>query len=63
MQRFIVHEPVPGKMFITPGGNPAKTESSANFNAVSGQTWAGFKTTQLPAAMQAAIFHESIING
>jgi hypothetical protein len=31
--------------------------------AVRGDTWAGLMTTVLPAAKQAAIFHESIISG
>lgn len=31
--------PDPGKMLITPFGNPALAESSANLSAVSGVTW------------------------
>lgn len=30
--------PEPGRIFMTPLGNPALTESSANFNAVRGVT-------------------------
>jgi hypothetical protein len=62
---FVLHFsiPVPGKILITPGGNPAFTESSANLRAVNGDTCAGFMTTVLPAARQAAIFHDSIIRG
>lgn len=50
-------------MFITPGGNPASTDNSANFNEVNGDSSVGFITTVLPAAKQAAIFHDNIING
>ena len=32
------YRPDPGKMFITPGGKPALTVSSANFSAVIGVT-------------------------
>lgn len=58
-----VGSPGPGITLITPGGIPARTDSSANFRAVSGVTSAGFITTVFPAARQAAIFHESIIKG
>ena len=37
LQIYIV--PDPGKMLITPFGNPALAESSANLSAVSGVTW------------------------
>ena len=40
--------PDPGKMLITPFGNPALAESSANLSAVSGVT---YKMTQLINAM------------
>ena len=39
-----VSVPDPGKMLITPFGNPALAESSANLSAVSGVT---YKMTQL----------------
>ena len=55
--------PFPVTILITPAGIPAFTESSANFKAVKGHTSAGLWTTVLPAAKQAAIFQESIING
>lgn len=55
--------PEPGSTFMTPGGNPASTESSQNFRAVRGVTCAGLRTTVLPAARQAAIFQASIIRG
>ena len=48
---------------MTPAGIPALAANSANFNAVSGHTSAGLWTTVLPAARQAAIFHDNIING
>ena len=35
--------PVPGRTLITPGGNPASTVSSANFNAVNGETCPSWK--------------------
>ena len=63
LQHYISSVPVPGKMLMTPGGNPAFTDSSANFRAVSGDTWAGFMTTVFPAARHAAIFQDSIIRG
>ena len=50
-------------MLMTPAGIPALAASSANFNAVKGHTSAGLWTTVLPAAKQAAIFHDSIISG
>lgn len=55
--------PEPGRTLMTPGGSPAFAASSANFKAVSGDTWAGLMTTVLPAARQGAIFHDSIISG
>lgn len=55
--------PLPVTMLMTPGGMPARAASSANFKAVNGHTSAGLWTTVFPAAKQAAIFHESIING
>lgn len=35
---FPAKEPAPVATFMTPGGKPALTVSSANFKAVSGQT-------------------------
>lgn len=55
--------PPPGRILMTPEGNPAYTLNSANFSAVRGHTWAGFKTTVFPAAKQAAIFQATIMRG
>lgn len=55
--------PEPGSTLMTPAGNPERATSSQNLSEVSGVTWAGFSTTVLPAAMQAAIFQASIIKG
>ena len=55
--------PEPGRMLMTPGGNPALTTSSANLRAERGVTWAGLSTTVFPAARQAAIFQASIMRG
>lgn len=48
---------------MTPAGNPASIDNSANFKAVRDDISVGFITTVLPAAKHAAIFHDNIING
>ena len=56
-------EPLPGSTWRTPGGSPAACASSPKARAVSGESEAGFSTTQLPAASAGAAFQHAIGNG
>ena len=55
--------PMPLTTLKTPGGPPARTNSSASRSALSGDCSAGFNTTVLPAASAGAIFQVAINKG
>ncbi len=55
--------PAPGSTLSTPGGRPASAPSCPNRRAESGDSSAGFNTTQLPVASAGAIFQIAISSG
>jgi hypothetical protein len=55
--------PLPITRFSTPGGKPARCRMSVKAQAEPGTSSAGLKTTVLPYASAAAIFHAGIATG
>src|SRR5262249_40064544 len=56
-------EPGPESTCSTPAGNPALWASWPSCSAVSGDSDAGLRTTQFPAANAGAAFQQAIGNG
>ena len=51
------------RIFISPGGNPARSASTISAKADKGVALAGLTTTEQPAAIAGAIFRVSIALG